>query len=635
MRKRSVLALLGALFGLLTLALVPWGASASLPFTVHKPNDTGVLGITATPTDTPLPGCTVAWRVVSSPNPGPLDNRLNAVSALSPNNAWAVGYYLLEDGHSRKTLVEHWNGARWHVEPSLNYGPDPYGNELRGVVALAPNDVWAVGWYYGPFFRAHTLIEHWDGSLWSIVPSPDSNPKANYLDSVSASAPDDIWAVGYSESLSSIYPRTLALHWDGTQWDVVPTPNTSEFTNSLHGVTSIAKNDAWAVGYYYDPDTSTSHSLVQHWDGTQWSIVQDFDAGAYGDLEAVQALAPDDIWAVGYRGEPGSADRTLIEHWDGSAWSIVPSPNVGSGANELYAVNGIASNDVWAVGNIFENDGDLTLVLHWNGTQWNVVPSPSPGSLINNLRGVAEVSREYVWAVGDSFSSGGDTQTAIQRYRASCGPPVPTNTPLPTPTACTPPAFTDVPTSSPFYPFIACLSCRGVVSGYADGTFRPSNSVTRGQSAKMVVLARGWQINITGGPHFTDVRPGDTFYPYVETAYNHQVISGYSDGTFRPGNNITRGQLAKVVALAAGFHGLAGFQVFEDVPPDHAFFDYVQWLGVRQVMGGYRCTSGSQNEPCVPPYERKYFRPGNDATRAQTSKIIANAFFPECGTSEP
>ncbi len=112
------------------------------------------------------------------------------------------------------------------------------------------------------------------------------------------------------------------------------------------------------------------------------------------------------------------------------------------------------------------------------------------------------------------------------------------------------PSFTDVPTSYPFYRYIETAKSHGVISGYSDGTFRPGNTVTRGQICKMVVSAFGWAITTAGGPHFSDVPRADPFYSYVETAVNHNVVSGYGDGTFRPGNPVTRAQLSKILYQA-------------------------------------------------------------------------------------
>src|SRR5439155_2016741 len=109
--------------------------------------------------------------------------------------------------------------------------------------AVSANDVWAVG-YYTVFGSAdHTLIEHWNGASWGIVPSP--NPGSNnYLYGVVALSANDIWAVGEYIDSSGVYRRTLVEHWNGTSWSVVPSPN-----GSLHGVAAVASNDLWAVGY--------------------------------------------------------------------------------------------------------------------------------------------------------------------------------------------------------------------------------------------------------------------------------------------------------------------------------------------------------------------------------------------------
>jgi hypothetical protein len=190
-------------------------------------------------------------------------------------------------------------------------------------------------------------------------------------------------------------------------------------------------------------------------------------------------------------------------------------------------------------------------------------------------------------------------------------PVPPTETPEPgTPTPCAI-AFSDVHPSDYFYQAVQYLACRGVVTGYSDGTFRPYTNTTRGQLTKIVTLAIGWNINTAGGPHFTDVPVGSTFYDYVETAYNHSVISGYADGTFRPGNNVTRGQLAKIIRLAWGWPlNTAGGPHFSDVPAGSTFYGDVETCFNRGVISGY--SDGT-------------FRPGNSATRGQIGKIVYTA----------
>jgi hypothetical protein len=112
------------------------------------------------------------------------------------------------------------------------------------------------------------------------------------------------------------------------------------------------------------------------------------------------------------------------------------------------------------------------------------------------------------------------------------------------------PTFTDVPPDHPFYDVIETAAYNNIVAGYDDGTFRPFNNVTRGQLSKIVVIAAGWATINPPEPTFDDVPSDHPFYTYIETAACHQIISGYDDGTFRPYNDATRAQIAKIVCLA-------------------------------------------------------------------------------------
>lgn len=169
-------------------------------------------------------------------------------------------------------------------------------------------------------------------------------------------------------------------------------------------------------------------------------------------------------------------------------------------------------------------------------------------------------------------------------------------------------SFSDVPYSSYYYEPIYNLANQGVLSGYGDGTFRPGNNTTRGQLSKMVVLAEGWELYTPPAPSFIDVPPDNPFYLYIETAYRHHIIAGYEDDTFRWGNEVTRGQLAKIIILAEGWPlYIPPTPHFVDVPVDHTFYKYIETANYYEVAVGY--ADGT-------------FRPGNSATRGQISKII-------------
>ncbi len=196
-----------------------------------------------------------------------------------------------------------------------------------------------------------------------------------------------------------------------------------------------------------------------------------------------------------------------------------------------------------------------------------------------------------------------------------CGGVLATATPTPvggvptfTPTPSCASSYSDVTPADYFYPAVRYLTCHGVLAGYADGTFRPYANMTRGQLSKVVVLAEDWTIQTPTTSHFSDVPPSNPFYIYIENAYAHNIIDGYSDGTFRWGNDVTRGQIAKIVALAEGWLLLRPDQPdFSDVPPDHPFYTFVETAFYHGILSGY--ADGT-------------FRPYAPATRGQVSKIV-------------
>jgi hypothetical protein len=208
--------------------------------------------------------------------------------------------------------------------------------------------------------------------------------------------------------------------------------------------------------------------------------------------------------------------------------------------------------------------------------------------------------------------------------------------------------FADVPPDHTFYPFVKCLACRDILSGYPDGTFRPNNYVTRGQLAKIVANSAGFQEPVSGQT-FEDVAPGSTFYEFIERLASREVMSGYPCGIdpaepcspanlpyFRPFAGATRGQLTKIVSNAAGFNNAIppSQYGFTDVAPGSTFWLYVERLLTNRpdVMAGYPC-GVDPAEPCDSE-NRAYFRPNNPLTRGQTAKIVSNTFFPECGPTE-
>lgn len=203
--------------------------------------------------------------------------------------------------------------------------------------------------------------------------------------------------------------------------------------------------------------------------------------------------------------------------------------------------------------------------------------------------------------------------------------------------ACTA-RFSDVCPDFWAYTYIECLASRQIISGYSDGTFKPNNPITRAQLAKVVSNSAGFNDNPTGQT-FQDIPIGSTFYLFVERLAGRGIVGGYACGGpgepcsggnrpyFRPNANTTRGQISKIVSEAKGYNDTPTGQSFQDVPPASTFYTWVQRLASRGFMSGYAC--GGAGEPCGGG-NLPYFRPANNGSRAQVSKIVANAFFPEC-----
>jgi hypothetical protein len=228
------------------------------------------------------------------------------------------------------------------------------------------------------------------GGGWNVVPSPNTGSPNNYFSGVVAIAPDDVWAVGGYGVLGSS-AQQLIEHWDGKSWSIATSP-TLAMPNELLAVTAVAANDVWAVGGY----DSGGQAPIQHWNGSTWDVVPNPNPGTFNRFFGVAAISTNDVWAVGITSN-GGLNQTLVEHWDGTSWQVIPSPNIPNQHNQLNAVTAVpgSPNELWAVGEA----GPSALTLHWDGSQWNIVSSPDAG-IVPKLFSVVAISANDVWAVG-------------------------------------------------------------------------------------------------------------------------------------------------------------------------------------------------------------------------------------------
>jgi hypothetical protein len=591
-----------------TSSAIAVATNTATPFATSTSTSTGLP--TATSTSLPPPGC-MPWHIVSSPNISDTGTHaLFGVAAVGPNDVWAIG--VLHEDHRQKPFVLHWNGSQWSIVPNPLSERDAY---LTSITAVAANDIWIVG-----YILNSTLTMHWDGTEWSVISSPNPRPGSRHvLTSVEGASSDDVWAVGYILDFSTQVTRALLLHWNGTEWSVSPDPIAgSDGQYGLRDIVAISQNDVWAVGGI--SDGTFSQALILRWNGEQWNVIPSYTGFRRSVLLSVTRASSGEVWAVGNYDIPDAPyECPLVLNWRGNQWHRVDTPcnSVSTfGTSGMIEVEAGPGNKVWAIVSFISGCPRCSQILHWNGVNWSVVPSPDIPALSAGLFDMGADSEGNVWAVGSR--SPNLNRTFVMAYSGGI-------------------TFSDVHPGDYFYGPVNSLYCRGAITGYPDNTFRPNNATTRGQTAKIVSLALG-SGQPPPGQTFEDVPPGSTFYPYVEQMARAGIVGGYPCGHegepcgppanrpyFRPNANITRGQIAKIVSNARGYNDTPPSETFEDVSSTNDFYVWVERLASRGVMGGYPC--GGAGEPCGAG-NKPYFRPNNNATRGQVSKIVSNTFFP-------
>jgi hypothetical protein len=389
----------------------------------------------------------------------------NVPTLPAPYNFPTSSDTISAQGAGRQAAAVSLTGSGWSIQPSYSFSSND--NNLTGVSAASSTDAWAVGSYYTSSTAPLSALAHqFDGTRWTAYPLPNVGAQQNSLLAVSMPSAGKAWAVGYYES-GKFQQQTLIQHYDGTVWSVVSSPSPGALQNILFGVAAISDSDVWAVGAQQDAK-GLWHTLTEHWNGTAWSVVNAVDAGVSGNqFYAVKALATNNVYAVGQQAGSGFPNEALIEHWDGTAWSVVsgpvdPSasalplgvtatasslsvvgqqetdtapyttyvaagasgslsilstPNDGTGENDLFAVDIAANGSTWAVGWFIDPSTDTHAPLTLQGVNgvWSLVANPSfPTGYDSGLEAIAAIPGGGVWAVGVTATSRSNYSTLIE-----------------------------------------------------------------------------------------------------------------------------------------------------------------------------------------------------------------------------
>ena len=339
----------------------------------------------------------------ATPNQVPQAGDVLSFGTSDPNNAGhtaiVIDSSVDSSGNGELKIMDENNGNDLKGTGTLYVG-NPHGKDSK-------NPVWHID------TQSHVdPVLSWLHPNTLVANPPVPSTYSNILNAVTSVAADNVWAVGYSQTTSGP-EQTLIEQWNGTNWNIIPSPNLGTSVNELWGVAALSSNDIWAVGYYAN-SSGGYQTLLEHYDGNTWIAMTQ---GA-GFLQAITRVSATEAWAVGYTQK--STEFTL--HWINGSWQTVADPTVNV---TLSAVSASSPTNVWAVG---YNDLDQTIALHWTGgTKWILVlNSPNPGHTKSHFQGVVAINSSNVWIVGysDSTSPQPDTAFAVQWTKSGWKPPI-------------------------------------------------------------------------------------------------------------------------------------------------------------------------------------------------------------------
>jgi N-acetylneuraminic acid mutarotase len=567
-----------------------------------------------------------------------LDGRIIVVAGYSGGSAYETSNILLP-GIACGTVTPVPTGGTATATPTAGVcTPVPAGWFMKAPITADPG-----------LTRADAAYFSGTGKIYVFGGRPVDSPPGNYNQNIYVYDPGaNSWATASTTltdtRVSNLQaavltgpsgPRIYLFGGSPSSGDPDPTPSdivrvydpvSGSLTNAdpwpqnptaVPGGGAVFNNKFYLFGGF-DPLTSGGITLDTIWEfdpmaapGSQWSLKSthmSLDRGYIGTVTIGNY-----IYLAGGSQWDGSAltNETILERYDPTANTISTMAPIPTGSSNWSAYTD--GTKLYAAGGFFPTAIDITYIYDPASNSWTTGPS-MPQAVRNYAS--TQIDNNQFYAIG-----GYDSASAISNYNqlyttglpcltptatatspaatatATSATPQPTSTTgvgtpttpagtatatspagtaTSTPTACTL-SFEDVPVTNTFYPFVRCLACKGIINGYpCGGEFEPCNA--------------------------------------------------NEDPYFRPNNPVTRGQISKMVSLSAGFNEPvpATQQSFEDVVYGSPFWEYVERLYTRGIVGGYQCGI-NPSEPCVPPDDRPYFRPNAGATRGQLVKIASES----------
>ena len=347
----------------------------------------------------PAPAGTTTWAIEPTPNPpGGTSALLFGVSCVSAASCTAVG--ISENSSAITTLAEHWNGSAWAIQATPN-PPRAAVTNLVAISCVSAASCTAVGTYRFSSRPILPLAESWNGSTWAIKPVPHpAGATATDLSGVSCRSASDCTAAGdYQNSTGQLL--TLAERWNGTSWTIEPTPSPSTVDNLLNAVSCASATECTAAGEYENASGQTV-SLAEHWNGSTWAMqnTPNPPGATVSSIAGVSCVSAGNCIAVGGSGGT-NPEVPLAEHWNGSTWAIqpAPAPPTAGPFSSLAGVSCTSATTCTAVGLYAAVTGhNHAFAEHMNNGTWTFQPTAKPKHKV--LAGVACTARNTCTAVG-------------------------------------------------------------------------------------------------------------------------------------------------------------------------------------------------------------------------------------------
>lgn len=317
-----------------------------------------------------------------------------------------------------------------------------------------------------------------------------------------------------------------------------------KFTNSTNYATLlVGASSSVAVQYVLD-DNYTTLPLDGH-----LSLASQNQTLQINGLNYTATQAGDDRIYIGYDGAAVQSYQVKVVDAPTTMAVAPSSKTVGAGESVNFTIDA-------------KDDAGKPIVYNPSQVKWSVEGN------IGTITSTGKFTAQNPGATGKVIATLGTKNVAA------------------TVSVAKPALFKDIPNNYVYYKEIEYLTTHNIITGQADGTFRPNDKLTRAHAAVIISRALNLDTKNVKNPSFKDIQANHIYYKEIAAVVEAGIMSGRENNTFDPNATLTRAQMAKIVAIAYNLKGTSSI-AFKDVPKDHWAYTYVQQLAANNITTGY------------------------------------------------